>query len=197
MEHHHNQETAHNFNRKIEFLDSLERIKAFPPMEFLKLLPMKQTDHILDLGAGTGYLSIPAAQMTEGTIYALDMDPHMLEVIATKAKDHNIANIKLVEGSIDNIPLTDESVDIILASLVLHEVKPLSLALEQMKRVLKTDGHILCFEYEKNENANAVDGPPMKVRIPSSTMEEELMNAGFHITQKLTKDFAYIIIAKK
>jgi ubiquinone/menaquinone biosynthesis C-methylase UbiE len=192
----HDSKVMKNLARKIEFLDKPERIESFPPEEILKSLPIKKTDSILDLGAGTGYFTIPAAQMTNGLVHALDIDSRMLEVIDSKAQDKNISNIQLLRGSIDNIPLSDDSIDIVLASLVLHEVNPLTKVLQEIKRVLKEGGYFLCFEYEKLESA--VDGPPMNIRIASSIMEQELKNAGFSITQKLyPRDFLYILIVKK
>ena len=195
--HQHNlKEIERQLSRTVEYLDSPERIKAFPPKELLQMLPIKKTDNILDLGAGTGYLATTAAQMVDGLVYALDMNPKMLRIIESKAQDENITNIQLVKGSIDDIPLSDNSIDIVLASLVLHEVKPLSKTLQQIKRVLKEGGYFLCVEFEKAESA--IDAPPMHVRIPSSIMEEELINAGFSIIQKLfPRDLLYIFIVKR
>ncbi|MBC8059065.1 MAG: class I SAM-dependent methyltransferase, partial [Clostridiaceae bacterium] len=133
--HQHNSKKTEQLERKIKFLDGVERRKEFPPEEVLQMLAIKKTDNILDLGAGTGYLTIPAAQMVHELVYALDMDEKMLEIIDCKAQDESITNIQLVKGSIDNIPLPDDSIDIVLASLVLHEIKPLSTTLQQIKRV--------------------------------------------------------------
>jgi len=194
--HEHNlKEREQQLSITVDYLDSPERIKAFPPKELLQMLPIKRTDNILDLGAGTGYLAITAAQMVDGLVYALDMNPKMLSIIESKAKDENITNIQLVKGSIDDIPLPDNSIDIVLASLVLHEVSPLSKTLMQIKRVIKEGGYFLCVEFEKTESAT--DGPPMHIRIPSPDMEEELINAGFSIIQKLVpSDLLYIFIVK-
>lgn len=194
--HQHNSKGAQQLERKIKFLDGVERRKEFPPEEVLQMLAIKKTDNILDLGAGTGYLTIPAAQMVNGLVYALDMDEKMLEIIDCKAQDESITNIQLVKGSIDNIPLPDYLIDIALASLVLHEIKPLSTTLQQIKRVLKDGGQFMCLEYEKDESA--IEGPPMQIRVPSSVMEQELENAGFNITQKIfLRKNIYIITAKK
>ncbi|WP_238884406.1 class I SAM-dependent methyltransferase [Clostridium sp. YIM B02551] len=194
--HEHNSKGIGNLQRKIEALDGVERMKNFPPEEILQMLDIKKNDNILDLGAGTGYLSIPSAQMVDGLVYALDMDPKILEVIDTKSKDKNITNIKLIEGRLDNIPLTDDSIDIALASLVLHEVNPLSKTLNEIKRVLKDGGHFLCFEIEKKESH--ITGKPMPPRISSLDMEKELIDAGFKITQKVfPDDLHYIFIVKK
>ena len=181
--HQHNSKGTQQLERKIKFLDGVERRKEFPPEEVLQMLAIKKTDNILDLGAGTGYLTIPAAQMVHGLVYALDMDEKMLEIIDCKAQDEGITNIELVKGSIDNIPLPDDSIDIVLASLVLHEIKPLSTTLQQIKRVLKDGGQFMCLEYEKDESA--IEGPPMQIRVPSLVMEQELENIGLNMTQKI------------
>jgi ubiquinone/menaquinone biosynthesis C-methylase UbiE len=194
--HEHTLKEMQQVSRMVEYLDNPERIKAFPPKELLQMLPIKKTDNILDLGAGTGYLAITAAQMVDGLVYALDMNANMLRIIESKAHDENITNIQLVKGSIDDIPLPDNSIDIVLASLVLHEVSPLSKTLQQIKGVLKDGGYFLCLEFEKTESAT--DGPPMHIRIPSSIMEEELINAGFTVTQKVFPgDNLYIFIVEK
>ena len=192
----HDHQDAQHLESKKEYLDTPERSKLLPPEKLLQMLPIKKSDNILDLGAGTGYLTIPAAKMVDGLVYALDMDPEMLEVIESRAQDEHITNIKSVKGSIDNIPLPEDSIDIVIASLVLHEVKPLSKSLQQIKRVLKEGGYFLCFEFENKESP--IKGPPMNIRIPSSTMEQESINAGFTIIQKsFPRDYVYIFIVKK
>lgn len=182
--------------RKIAFLDGAMRKRALPPEEILDLLPIHNTSCILDIGAGSGYLTIPAAQRTNGTVFALDMDARMLEVIESKAKAENILNIQSIQGGIDPIPMEDHCVDVVLASLVLHEVGPLSAVLEQVSRVLKKEGYFLCLEYEKEESST--QGPPMNIRISSDQMEKELISAGFVVEQKkFYADSIYIITAKK
>jgi ubiquinone/menaquinone biosynthesis C-methylase UbiE len=120
----------------------------------------------------------------------------MLDTIAAKMDAENITNIQLVHGSIDDIPLPEGSVDIVLASLILHEVRPLSKVLQHINRVLKAGGFFLCLDYEKEEST--VKGPPMHIRISSAEMERELTNAGFQIVQKLLpQESIYIITAKK
>jgi ubiquinone/menaquinone biosynthesis C-methylase UbiE len=194
--HQHNSKETQQLERKVKFLDGVERRKEFPPEEVLQMLSIKETDNILDLGAGTGYLTIPAAKMVHGLVYALDLDEKMLGIIDGKAQDESITNIQLVKGRIDNIPLPDASIDIVIASLVLHEIKPLDTTFQQIKRVLKDGGQFICLEYEKDESA--IEGPPMQIRVPSWVMEQELENAGLNITQKIfLRKKIYIITAKK
>ncbi len=193
---HHHVMGEQNFINKIHFLDGAMRKRISAPEDILNLLPIQKKSRILDAGAGSGYLTLPAAKRTDGAVYALDIDSRMLDVIGLKAKSENITNIQLTQGGIDPIPLADDSVDIVLASLILHEVGPLSPALMQMSRVLKTGGYFLCVEYEKEEST--VQGPPMHIRISSVQMEQELISAGFHIEQKVFPgESIYIITARK
>jgi ubiquinone/menaquinone biosynthesis C-methylase UbiE len=60
--------------------------------------------------------------------------------------EQNILNIELLEASATNIPLNDSSVDGVIASLVLHAIKPLSDGLTEIKRVMKDGAYLLCFE---------------------------------------------------
>lgn len=157
------------------------------------MLPIHKAANLLDLGAGSGYITIPAAKIVEGQVYALDIDPKMLEVINSKAKRENISNVKTLKGSIDDIPLPNHSIDLALASLVLHEVKDVAHSLQQIKQVLKPDGYFICIEFEKKDKP--ADYHP---RISSATMEQEIINAGFRVIQKVyPTEVIYIIIAKK
>lgn len=194
--HSHHADGTQNFMNKIAFLDSAMREAALPPDEILNMLPIQKDSCILDAGAGSGYLTIPAAKQTDGPVFALDLDERMLGAINTKARAEKLINIRPVQGNIDNIPLPDNSVDIALASLILHEVRSLPAVLTQISRVLKTGGHLLCLEYEKEESP--INGPPMHMRIPSADMEQALIAAGFQGVRKvLPRESMYIITAIK
>lgn len=192
----HNCKQNHHLSNKINFLDSLERKHTFPPEELLKMIPIKETDSILDLGAGTGYLTIPSSKLVNGIVYALDIDQNMLDIINSKAAKENITNINLVNSDINSIPIPNNSVDIILASLVLHELQPLANTLSKLTPLIKTGGYILCLEYEVQKEY--VEGPKLHHRISSIDMEKELKDAKLTIIKKVAlTDSVYVIIAQK
>ena len=182
--------------RKINMLENAERKNNFPAEDLLKLLPIEKTDHILDLGAGTGYLTIPAAEKTDGTVYALDLDGGILDYLDSKAQKEKLGNLKTLEASFNDIPLEANAIDIALASISLHEITPLSSALEEIFRVMKKNGIFLCLEFEKKEVST---GP----RVHSSVMEQALKDTGFSIqdkifpTTQIVSEDLYIIIAQK
>ncbi|MDM5225931.1 class I SAM-dependent methyltransferase [Cytobacillus sp. NJ13] len=187
------EEKMERLARKIEFLENPKKRGDIPPKELLGMIPIKKTDTILDLGAGTGYITVPAARATAGMVYALDIDADMLDVIKSKAEKEKIENIIILKDSIDHIPLPDNSMDLTLASLVLHEMPSLPRALGQIKRVLKPGGYFVCIEFEKK------DFPKERhPRISSSEMEEEIKLAGLNVSRKLfLTDAIYMIMAKK
>lgn len=180
---------------KIDKLDNPERRRQLPPEKLLATLSIREDDDILDLGAGSGYFALPAARMTNGIVYALDVERKMLDTIQERAEEKGIANIRLVEGELERIPLGDEIVDRAIASYVLHEVDSLDQALKEIYRALKAGGSCLCLEWEKKEMDQ---GPPMSHRIHSSDMEKAMTEAGFTIASKtFPTDYHYVLIAKK
>ena len=74
------------------------------------MIPIKNTETILDIGACTGYITVPAARATAGMVYALDIDADMLDVIKPKAEKEKTENIIILKESNDHIPLPDNSI---------------------------------------------------------------------------------------
>jgi ubiquinone/menaquinone biosynthesis C-methylase UbiE len=177
---------------KVSYLESPERRKEFSPEQLLNMIPLKETDSILDYGAGTGYFSIPAAKRIMGNVYALDIDAAMLEIINEKALKEQLTNIVPVEGSMEAIPLPDGSIDMIIASLVLHEIQPLAPLLQQMRNVLKKEGYLICLELEP------IGSSEKAPRITLEGMVREMKEAGFQVMEKFFPSEAlYMLVAQK
>lgn len=196
MKHTHDHHTDEKFLNKIAFLDSKQRERLIPPEDLISQMPIQQNDVLLDVGAGTGFFTIPMAEKTNGKVYAMDPDTRMLKVIEDKAKNKGLNNIELVQEYIENLSIENNSVDFIMASLILHELDSLSGALAKLSEVLKTGGHILCLEYEKDDAI--VEGPPMSIRIASDSLEKELSLIGFGLVKKTRiSEAIYTILAAK
>lgn len=203
MDHNHNKHHSHNhsqqdqnFLTKMDFLDSKQRERLIPPEVLISQLPIKNNHTLLDVGAGSGFFTIPMAERTSNKVYAMDPDNRMLDVIEAKAKEKGLHNIELLQETIENLSLQNDSVDFVMASLILHEVKSLSIALAKIFDVLSAGGHLLCLEYEKDDLI--IEGPPMSIRIRSEELEKTLLSIGFHIV-KNTKinDAIYTVLAVK
>ncbi|WP_431803545.1 class I SAM-dependent methyltransferase [Halobacillus andaensis] len=179
--------------KKVEYLDSSKRRDQFSPESLFELLPIQKNDTILDIGAGTGFLTIPAAKVTNGIVYALDIDPTILQIAESKADQEGLENIQFLQGELRDASLTNYSLDIVLASLVLHEIKPLPETLQRINQVLKVNGYLACVELEEEETRDK-NHP----RINAAQMEKELNKAGFKVSKKVYPAASiYVLIAQK
>lgn len=176
-------------------INNLENIERSPAEELFQFVSLNKEDKLLDLGAGVGYISLPISKYVD-EVTALDFDEDILKYLETKAVENGITNIKTLVSDFKNLQLGDEEFDKAVASISLHEVKPLSLALGEIYRVLKNKGMFLCIELEKSALST---GP----RVSSENMKEEILAAGFDIVDvlypqtKLANQSVYIVVAKK
>jgi ubiquinone/menaquinone biosynthesis C-methylase UbiE len=194
MQQHHPQDQK--FLNKIAFLDSKQRETLIPPEALICQMPIQKDHTLLDVGAGSGFFTIPMAERTSSKVYALDSDRRMLSVIEEKAKEKGLHNIELIQDYLEDLSLQNNSIDFTMASLILHEVGSLSKALTKVYEVLKTGGHLLCLEYEKDEKI--IEGPPMSIRIGSDELERALESIGFKVAKKAKiNDAIYTVLAVK
>ncbi|WP_069999160.1 class I SAM-dependent methyltransferase [Cellulosilyticum sp. I15G10I2] len=193
--HHHNQ-LDQKFLNKIAFLDSKQRERLIPPEILISQMPIQKNHTLLDVGAGSGFFTIPMAQSTSSKVYAMDPDKRMLSVIEDKAKEKGLTNLELIQDYLENLSIQNNSIDFVMASLILHEVNSLTNALSKLFEVLKTEGHLLCLEYEKDDKV--IEGPPMSIRIGSEELQKELSSTGFEIVNKTKiNDAIYTVLAVK
>ncbi|ARD47270.1 class I SAM-dependent methyltransferase [Sporosarcina sp. P33] len=177
---------------KVSYLESAERRKEFSPEKLFNSISVKETDTILDFGAGTGYFTISAAERTKGNVYALDQDADMVELIKERAAEKQLTNIVPIAGSMESLPVTDSSIDIIIASLVLHEIKSLVPVLKQMKNLLTSDGYLVCLELEPKGSSGRAP------RVTMEGMERDMREAGFQVTEKFfPSESLYALVVRK
>lgn len=101
-------------------------------------------DRLLDLGSGTGLLSLPAAATVQ-RVWALDISPGMARYLATKAQSAELDNVETVVASAVSIPLVDSSIDVAVSNYCFHHLSdPEKLvALREVARVLRPGGRIV------------------------------------------------------
>ncbi len=183
----------HKHHNKIAYLDDPQRNGGLTAEGLLDQLPIEQHHQVLDFGAGTGYFTLPLATRLNGKVFALDRDPVMLERIQEKARAASVGNIELLSDELDDAELREQSLDRILASLVLHEISLLQPLLATMHRLLKADGQLVAIELEPKTG-----GGPKAPRLTSSGLEQQLSQAGFKVLKKFfPTESLYVIVARK
>lgn len=105
---------------------------------------LKPGDVVLDLGSGGGVDVFLAAREVgdAGQVYGLDMTDEMLELARQQAADHGFGNVEFIKGEIENIPLPDESVDVVISNCVISLVSDKSAVFKEIFRVLKPGGQV-------------------------------------------------------
>jgi arsenite methyltransferase len=101
-------------------------------------------ERVLDIGSGAGMDAIIAAQHTgpKGHVTGVDMTPHMIHVARNNAKSARLDNITFIEGNANELPLDDESVDLIISNGVINLCPDKEQVFAEMYRVLRPGGRI-------------------------------------------------------
>jgi len=102
------------------------------------LIPPLDGLTVADLGCGTGRYTARALQAGARAVYAVDLSVNMLRV--TEGRVSPDPRVKLVHASMENIPLCDGAVDVILSGLALGYVTSLERAISEMARLLRVGG---------------------------------------------------------
>ncbi len=88
----------------------------------LKELPLKPTDVVADIGAGTGFFSFQLAKkVPRGQVLAVDIQPEMIAALQANKKKLRVANVRPVLGTTTNPTLPRDSVDLVLIVDAYHE----------------------------------------------------------------------------
>jgi SAM-dependent methyltransferase len=111
------------------------------PVRFAHL---RAGDLVLDLGSGGGLDTLLAARAVApgGRAIGLDILPEMLERAAAHAREAGVTNVEWLRGEIENIPLPDASVDVVVSNGVVNLSPRKSRVLFEAYRVLRSGGRI-------------------------------------------------------
>src|SRR3974377_1102221 len=106
------------------------------------LAELKPGETVLDLGSGGGIDVLLSARRVGpgGKAYGLDMTDEMLALAAENKRKAGVQNVEFLQGEIENIPLPDNSVDVIISNCVINLSGDKDRVLQDAFRVLKPGG---------------------------------------------------------
>jgi arsenite methyltransferase len=105
---------------------------------------LEEGETVLDLGAGAGadvFLSARRVGPT-GKAIGLDMTDEMLELARANAADAGVENVEFLKGYIEDIPLPDDSVDVVISNCVINLSADKGQVLREAGRVLRPGGRL-------------------------------------------------------
>ena len=100
---------------------------------------------VLDLGCGGGVDAIIASRLVgpSGSVFGLDMTAEMLDLARENSQTAGAQNITYLEGLIEDIPLPNSSVDVVLSNCVINLSDDRPAALREALRVLRPEGRFV------------------------------------------------------
>jgi len=109
------------------------------------LAELKPGDTVLDLGSGAGFdcFLASAAAGESGQVIGVDMTPEMIEKARTNAARGGYSNVEFRLGEIDNLPVEDGSIDVVISNCVINLVPDKRKAFAEAYRVLKPGGRFM------------------------------------------------------
>lgn len=110
----------------------------------LALGEIKEGETILDLGSGAGFDCFLAARKAgpAGHVIGVDMTDEMLERARDNAQRHGFRNVEFRKGYIDNLPVDDASVDVIISNCVINLAPDKAAVFRDARRVLRPGGRM-------------------------------------------------------
>lgn len=109
------------------------------------LASLKEGERVLDLGSGAGFDCFLAAKKVgkQGKVIGVDMTPEMLDKARRNATKGKYTNVEFRLGEIENLPVADNSVDVIISNCVINLAPNKKRVFEEAFRVLAPNGRLM------------------------------------------------------
>lgn len=157
-----------------DWLERTEREIEEEPETALNAIGIAPGSTVADVGAGSGYFAVRMARRVgaQGRVYANDLQPEMLAMLASRLQKEGVRNVTLVQGTVDDPKLPAASIDLILLVDVYHEFSQPQIMLRRMREALKPGGRLVLLEYRK-EDPSVPIRPEHKMSVAEAKLEVE------------------------
>lgn len=191
--HAHGEHASHGFDRNrnptdwkfyLERLEGADRAEWQQPDKVVRALRLARGQTVAEVGAGPGYFALRMAKKVgpTGSVFAVDVEPRMLEVLRERIASAKVRNVVPVLGMPNDPLLPASSCDRILLVNVLHHFEDPRGFLRRLGRALGPGGRLVNIDYHAGESPV---GPPPEHRIARERFVAIGRSAGYEVDREL------------
>ena len=152
----------------------------------LQALGVRPGQTVCDMGCGNGFYTLQLARLVgpRGRVYAVDIQPEMLQMLARNASDARLTNIRPVLGTPIDPRLPAGEIDMMLCVDVYHEFSHPEAMLAKIRESLAPDGRLVLVEF-RGEDPSVPIKPLHK--MTKAQVRAELEPAGFEMVREFDR----------
>ena len=164
----------------LAMLERPERNDFQKPDQVMAALALKKGERVADIGAGSGYFTIPVAKAVgpEGVVWALDIEPFMVDTVEKRARENKLKNVKPMLVEKDDPKLPPGGVDTVLMVDTYHYVKNRAEYAKKLRAGLAPGGRVVIIDYIPKPWEVRSWGPLPHQQFPKETVDAEMAAAG-------------------
>jgi FkbM family methyltransferase len=135
-----------------DWLERPEREQEENVSQAIENMGIQADERIADIGAGSGYYTFRMARKApRGKVFAVDLQPEMLDIMRQTIEQENIENVELVRGSETSPNLEANSVDLVTMVDVYHELAYPREMMQEIVSALRPGGRFVLLEYRTED----------------------------------------------
>ncbi len=167
------------------------------PDQIMDALLIADGATVADVGAGGGWFTVRLARRVgpNGTVYAEDIQPQMIEAIERRVLREGLDNVQMILGTPDDPALPESSLDAVLIVNTYFEMEDPVALLANVARALKPRGRIGIVDFTRDGGG---PGPPMEERVDAAVVVRNGEAAGLRLLkQESFLNYQYLLVLGK
>jgi ubiquinone/menaquinone biosynthesis C-methylase UbiE len=169
-----------------------ERFRALfqNPFEAVKEMGVLEGQKVVDVGAGKGYFTIPAAEVVgrTGLVYSVEPDPARSQVIRERIASEGLQNVEVLTTKAEQLgDIQSGSIDLVFSAFTLHHFNDRRAGLSEIRRVLRPGG--VFYVWDRVPGAVFPYGTRAEElnQLATGFTKSELLETGRTVRAKFTK----------
>lgn len=169
----------------IAMLERPERESFQKRDKVMDTLAFRPGERVADVGAGSGYFTIPVAKAVgpSGVVLAIDVMQEMLDYIAKRLQSEKLHNVKLQKVPPNDPLLPPHGVDTILMVDTLHYIQDRPAYAKKLAAGLAPGGRLVVIDYTPKPWAERPWGPPPEQQISRETVDKDMAAGGLKVAR--------------